>query len=236
MKKSTGDPIGRAIIDYSKTKKPSDIIVHSELCEDDIIPVEILFRSYNEMPAIEKKALSMCHGEVLDVGAGAGMHASWIKKKGLEVDVMEISPGAILYLKEQNINVISTSFYEAPSTKKYDTLLMMMNGIGIAGKLSNLHEFLLTVKNLLKPGGQFLFDSADIRHLYEEEDGSLWVDLNSGDYGNFKFQMEYKKELGDWFDWLYVDYDTVHDYARKIGAKSEKIMENENHFLARIIF
>lgn len=113
---------------------------------------------------------------------------------------------------------------------------MMMNGIGIAGKLSNLNDFLLKVKSLLNPGGQLLFDSSDVKYLYEDEDGSLLVDLNSEYYGNFKFQMEYKKEIGEWFDWLYVDYDTIHKVAQKIHAKSERIMEFDNHYLARITF
>ena len=39
-----GDPIGQAIQDYAKNKKPFDIIVSSDLCDDDIIPIEVLFR------------------------------------------------------------------------------------------------------------------------------------------------------------------------------------------------
>lgn len=236
MNKFKADPVGKAILDYSKSRKPADIIVHSDLCEDDIIPVEVLFRSYKDMPDLEKKALSLCKGDVLDVGAGAGVHASWLKKEGFKVAVLDASQGVSNYLEQQNFNVISIDFLSAPTHKKYDTILMMMNGIGIAGKLSNLNEFLLKVKSLLNPGGQLLFDSSDVKYLYEDEDGSLLVDLNAEYYGNFKFQMEYKKEIGEWFDWLYVDYDTIHKFAQKINAKSERIMEFDNHYLARITF
>lgn len=236
MNRVKGDPIGKAILDYSKTKKPADIIVHSDLCEDDIIPVEVLFRSYKEMPELEKRALALCSGKVLDVGAGAGVHATWLRKNQIEVDVLEVSPGAIQFLKENKFQVLSESFLSANSNKKYDTIIMLMNGIGIAGKLSNLHSFLIKVKSLLNQGGQFIFDSSDIKYLYEDDDGSFLMDLNSEYYGNFKFQMEYKKELGEWFEWLYVDYDTVHKHALKMNAKSERIMEYDNHYLAKITF
>ncbi len=236
MNKLKGDPVGKAILDYSKSRKPADIIVHSDLCEDDIIPVEVLFRSYKEMPDLEKKALALCKGEILDVGAGAGVHASWLKNEGFNVTVLDSSKGASNFLEQQNFHVISSDFTSASTHKKYDTILMMMNGIGIAGKLSNLNDFLLKVKSLLNPGGQLLFDSSDVKYLYEDEDGSLLVDLNAEYYGNFKFQMEYKKEIGEWFDWLYVDYDTIHKFAQKINAKSERIMEFDNHYLARITF
>ncbi|HBW87156.1 MAG TPA: SAM-dependent methyltransferase [Crocinitomicaceae bacterium] len=198
--------------------------------------MEVLFRSYKDMPHLEKKALSLCNGDILDVGAGAGVHASWLKKEGFNVDVLDASQGVSIYLEQLNFNVISMDFLSAPTHKKYDTILMMMNGIGIAGKLSNLNEFLLKVKSLLNPGGQLLFDSSDVKYLYEDEDGSLLVDLNAEYYGNFKFQMEYKKDIGEWFDWLYVDYDTIHKFAQKINAKSERIMEFDNHYLARITF
>ena len=109
-----------------------------------------------------------------------------------------------------------------------------MNGIGIAGTLANLEKTLLKAKSLLQEGGQLICDSSDIRYLYEDEDGSMWMDLNSEYYGNFRFQMHYKKISGPWFDWLYVDYDNLHRVATKVGFKSVKIMEQENHFLAQL--
>ena len=57
------DPIGKAIHGYSKNQKDLDIIVKSDICENDIIPLEVLFRSFNEMPKIEKTALSRVKGK-----------------------------------------------------------------------------------------------------------------------------------------------------------------------------
>jgi 2-polyprenyl-3-methyl-5-hydroxy-6-metoxy-1,4-benzoquinol methylase len=236
MNQMKGDPIGKAILDFSKSRKPADIIVHSDLCDDDIIPVEILFRSYSEMPALEKKALSLCKGKILDVGGGAGVHATWLKDHGFDVTVLESSTGAITYLKELRFKTFYSLFEDFETAEKFDTLLMLMNGIGIAGKLSNLETFLVKAKKMLHPGGQLIFDSSDVKYLYEDEDGSFLIDLNAEYYGNFKFQMTYKKEVGEWFDWLYVDYDTIHMVAKKIGAKSERITEQDNHYLAKITF
>ena len=50
MIEKKGDPVGAAILDYIKTRKPDDIIVSSDICEDDVIPVEVLFRNQIEMP------------------------------------------------------------------------------------------------------------------------------------------------------------------------------------------
>lgn len=228
------DPIGQAILDYAKNKKPFDIVVSSDICDDDIIPIEVLFRTYNEMPEIEKKALNLCKGNVLDVGAGAGIHCHELIKKGLKVHALDNSLGAIHYLKNIGIQSHHSSFIDFKSASKYDTLLMMMNGIGIAGTLSNLEKTLLHAKSLLNKGGQIICDSSDVRYLYEDEDGALWIDLNSEYYGNFRFQMHYKKISGSWFDWLYVDYDNLHKAAVKLGFRSVKVYEQDNHYLAQL--
>ncbi len=234
MKISTNDPIGQAILDYSKNKKPFDIIVSSDICDDDIIPIEVLFRTYKEMPEIEKKAIKFCQGRVLDVGAGAGIHCHELIKNGFAVHAIETSQGAVDYLKSIGIPSTLSSFESYISPSKFDTILMMMNGIGIAGTLSNLEKTLLHAKSLLRPGGQIICDSSDIRYLYEDDDGSIWMDLNSDYYGNFRFQMHYKQISGSWFDWLYVDYDNLHQIATKLGFKSVKVLEQENHYLAQL--
>lgn len=234
MNTNTYDPIGQAILDYAKNKKPFDIIVSSDICEDDIIPIEVLFRSLKDMPEIEKKALKLCKGKVLDVGAGAGIHCQELIKNGLSTHALDSSQGSIEYLKNIGVSSTLSSFESFDSKTKFDTILMLMNGIGIAGTLANLEKTLLKAKSLLQEGGQLICDSSDIRYLYEDEDGSMWMDLNSEYYGNFRFQMHYKKISGPWFDWLYVDYDNLHRVATKVGFKSVKIMEQENHFLAQL--
>lgn len=234
QKNSGGDPIGQAILDYAKNKKPFDIVVSSDLCDDDIIPIEVLFRSYKDMPELEKKALNLCKGRVLDVGAAAGVHCHELIKKGHEVFAIDTSPGAIEYLKNTGIPCQQVSFLDFKPVQKFDTILMMMNGIGIAGRLSQLEKTLLKAKELLNPGGQILCDSSDVRYLYEDEDGSMWLDLNSEYHGNFKFQMHFKKVSGPWFEWLYVDYDNLHEKATKLGFKGKRVLEQEDHFLAQL--
>jgi len=231
--KYLNDPIGLAIYSYHKNQKDLDIIVKSDICTDDIIPIEVLFRSFSEMPELEKIALDKCQGEILDVGACAGPHCSELIKRGFNVQAIEISKGAVSYLKSNNVSAELSSFLNY-SNGNFDTILMLMNGIGIAGKLTNLEKYLIHAINLLNKNGKVLCDSSDIRYLYEEEDGSLWMDLNSEYFGNFRFQMEYKNCKSPWFDWLYVDYDNLHKIASSVGFSCKKIYEENNHFLAEL--
>lgn len=226
------DPLGRIILDFARDGVDRDVLVESEICDDDTIPASYLFRSYSEMPQMEKLALSKCTGSILDIGAGSGIHTKHLINKGLSVQAIDVSQGAVEHMKSLGIAARIQDFYDVD--EQYDTLLMMMNGIGIAGSLANLERTLLHAKQLMRENGQLLCDSTDIKYLYMEDDGGMWIDLNTEYYGNFRFRMSYADQSTDWFDWLYVDFETLETTANKIGLKVEKLVEVETQFLARI--
>ena len=233
MDRPLNDPIGQAILDYNRTGTNKDIIVRSELCDDDIIPSEYLFRSYDEMPQFEKIALSKCKGDIVDIGAGAGAHARYLIERGHKVKCIDLSPGAVEHLKSIGMDAELNSMF-AMEQKKYDTVLMLMNGIGIAGTLSNLENTLKKAKSLLHKTGKLICDSCDIQYLYEDEEGGVWIDLNTEYHGNFKFQMNYGKHNSEWFNWLYVDYDNFKSIAEKVGFSMTKLAEQDNQYLVEL--
>jgi SAM-dependent methyltransferase len=228
------DPIGQAILDYDQDEHIDNIIVHSDLCEDDVMPVAYLFRTYEMMPDIEKKALSLCKGQVLEVGAGSGCHSKYLIEKGFETYAIDTSEGAVKYLKSKKINADQIAFYDLKN-QKFDTILILMNGLGLAGQLKNLNTFLKHALSLLNPGGIIITDSTDIRYLYEDEEGGYWIDLNAKYPGEMQFKMEYKNHQSDWFNWVYVDFENLSFIADKAGLKADKIMEDDNfHYLATL--
>ena len=78
-------------------------------------------------------------------------------------------------------------------------------------------------------------DSSDLRYLFEEEDGSLMIDLADDYYGLLDYQMEYDGVLGEPFDWLYVDFNTLAYYAEENGFNIELLAEGEHYdYLARL--
>lgn len=228
------DPISHAINDYLSGVRNQNIIVHCDLAEDDVMEVDYFFRTYKELPEREKIALNHCGKKVLDVGACAGAHALPLRDKGHEVIAIDTSKGSVDYLNSQNIPAKAISFLNF-SDSDYDTLLFLMNGIGIAGKLEELDNFLQHCSSLLKSGGNILCDSTDVRYFYEDEEGAVWMDLNAEYYGEFSFQLEYKETKGEWFNWLYLDYETLEQYAQKNGFSCTILHQDEAEFLAELV-
>ena len=54
--------------------------------------------------------------------------------------------------------------------RKFDSILLLMNGLGLAGSLQKLPDFLLHLSKYLLSGGSIIADSSDINYLFEEED------------------------------------------------------------------
>lgn len=229
------DPMGAAIYDFHKTGNADTLIVRSSMFEDDEIPVEDLFRSFEGMPSLEQYALELAEGRILDVGAGSGCHSLALQKMGKTAFAIDISPLSVMVMKERGVDARQVNLYDPAFTEKFDTVLMLMNGTGIIGCLENMPVFFDRMRELLTPGGSLLIDSSDLRYLFEEEDGSLMIDLADDYYGQLDYQMVYKNVEGEPFDWLYVDFDTLAYYAEESGFKAELLAEGDHYdYLARL--
>ena len=228
------DPMGRAIADYFKTQKASKLRVFSPMFEEDEIPLTTLFRNYESMPEIERKALDMAKGRILDVGAGAGCHSLVLQKRGLDVTAIDISPLSVETMKEREVKkVIEQNFFTLEG--QYDTILMLMNGIGIVGTLERMPEFFKQLDKILAPGGQVLCDSSDISYVFEDEEGMIDIPNEMDYYGEHSFQMQYKDTIGEPFDWLYIDADTLKQKAGRCGYVVEVVAEGGHYdYLARL--
>jgi SAM-dependent methyltransferase len=224
------DVFGEALKDQF-IKPPADILwVHNSYDEPEEMPVDIYFRNEAEMPELELEALKQCKGKVLDVGAGVGSHALVLQKRGFDVTGMDISPAAVTIMKQRGLKKAIEGNIIKYKGEKYDTLLFMMNGIGLTGSLAGLKAFLKAAKGMLNPGGQLVFDSSDLMYLYQEI-----AFPEQGYYGEVSFRYEYKSIKGSWFKWVYVDKKTLKDLAAETGWNAEVIFEDEHdQYLARL--
>ena len=227
--------MGAAILDYQTKGKAGKLSILSSMFEEDEMPVKHLFRNLEEMPMLEQKALSLTKGKVLDVGAGAGCHALALQAQSIAVKAIDISPLSCEAMELRGVmNAECINLFDEHLETGFDTILLLMNGTGIAGKIENLPALFNRLKALLNKDGQILIDSSDIKYIYENEDGSFDINLNAAYYGEVDYQMVYKDVKGDSFDWLYVDFPLLKSIAESCGLHGELIAEGEHYdYLAR---
>ena len=224
------DIFGLAVENYYKRQDQTPIIVHTEDFYDDKIPVEYLFRTYEEMPEIEQKAIQLSTGTTLDVGCCAGSHSLELKKRGLDVLPIDISKKCIGICNERGLPEAMHSDFFTLKDKTFDTILLLMNGIGIAQTIKNLPVFFNQIKTLLKPDGQVLLDSSDLIFLHENE-----IMDDSKYYGEITYSTSYKKKTSRPFPWLYLDFELLKDLSEKEGLSCELIYSDDHYgFLAKL--
>jgi SAM-dependent methyltransferase len=234
------DLFGRAILDYVTNNSPEDLITETSISEEDEMNIAYLFRSHDEMPLIEQKAMQLSKGLVLDVGCGAGSHSLYLQNEcKLNVQSIDISNKAIEACKLRGLHNASVQNILDLNINKnetlYDTILLLMNGTGIFGTINEIPKYLKQLKKLLSPNGQILIDSSDIIYMFDnDEDGGKWIPSN-GYYGEITFKIKYKNEIENPFPWLYLDYNTLQNAAYANGFKCELIQEGEHFdYLAKL--
>jgi hypothetical protein len=147
----------------------------------------------------------------------------------MDVVALEYSEGCVEVMRSSGVeNVIHQDYRKHDG--KYDTILILMNGLGMAGTLKFVPEFLKKCYSMLNEGGQIFVDSSDITYLYK--DG---LPKPTGYYGELRYAYEYKNQKGDWFDWVYVDQQTLTTLVNNLGYEIEIMMTDEyDQYLARI--
>lgn len=231
------DLFGKAILDYQTNNYPEDLITETTISEEDEMSVAYLFRSYQEMPAMEQKALQLAKGKILDVGCGAGSHSLYLQNElNLDVTAIDISSNAIQACSLRGIKDARVQDVMTLENETYDTILLLMNGAGMCGKLKNIPNFLIKLKSLLNPGGQILLDSSDIIYMFDDDDdGGKWIPSDNEYYGEVVFNIGYKGEKEKPFNWMYIDYNTLQNAAFANELEAELILEGEHYdYLAKL--
>ena len=231
------DLFGKAILDFQTNNSPEDLITETTISEEDEMSVAYLFRSYDEMPQMEQKALQLAKGRILDVGCGAGSHSLSLQNdRNLDVTSIDISSNAIQACTLRGLKKAMVQDVMTLENEKFDTILLLMNGAGMCGRLKNIPNFLLKLKSLLNPGGQILLDSSDIIYMFDDdEDGGKWIPSHNDYYGEIVFNVSYKGEKENPFDWMFIDYNTLQNAAFANGLQCELIMEGEHYdYLAKL--
>lgn len=224
------DVFGQALKDYFLEGKAETLNLYTSLGDLEDMPIDLFFRSEQDMPELERYALELCRGKVLDIGAGVGSHALFLQEKGIDVTALDLSPAACEIMQQRGLQQVICGDIQEVQLQKYDTLLLLMNGIGVFGKLNNFSAFLERAKTLITAGGQLLFDSSDITYAYEE--GPL---PDQHYFGEVSYQYEYKGQKGNWFDWLFIDQATLISSAYQVGWNCEVLYVDENdQYLARL--
>ncbi len=210
--------IGKAATNYFYNKDPESIQLFIDGHADGEMPPSLFFRTRSKLKSLEQEALSLCRGKTLDVGACAGNYSLELFKQGIDVTSLDVSPLLCQIMIDRHVpNVVQKDILRFHAGK-FDTILLMMNGFGIAREIRMLPKFLENLKSLLTPGGQIIGDTTDI-HYFEEDKKIRGRKSKNKDYvGDVEFLLKYKGESEE-FLWVYPDPEALSTCALQVGLQ-----------------
>jgi len=232
--KTQTDIFGKALQTYFQNPEKQSLTTWTNLTDEDDVPLAYFFRLHDEMPALEKKALALASGKTLDVGCGSGSHSLYLQnQRGLDLTALDISEGAIEVAKARGVKQTQCLSIWDFNEKNFDTILLLMNGMGIGKTTAELPVLLKHLKALLTPNGSILVDSSDLIYLFDEEDVALWKEDDIY-YGEVDFGIRFDNQSEE-FPWLYIDPKRLEVAAKNAGFNFKIIMEGANYdYLAQL--
>lgn len=231
-------PLGRALRDFHRGVTSARIMVHTDLWVDEPTPVEEFYRPDDHpLPEIERTALGLCRGRTLDFGAGAGRHSLELQRRGLEVTAIDVTPEAVDVMHERGVTDARCGDFATVKEELFDTIVLLMHGIGLVGTLEGLSSFFKEAQSHLDDGGQIIFDSADLGIVMPEQFDAGLAEWRSGGLypGEVEYRLTYKDSEGQPYPWLFVDPVTLANIARESNLLSQVVARGDRGtFLARI--
>lgn len=216
-------PHGKALLSYWKGNKDAQIGILMDDGEEVFMPASIYFRRPEDSPELEEIALNLCKGKVLDVGAGAGTHSLILQEKAIDVTALDIDPIGVDIMQKRGLKqVVCSDFLNFQATEPFDTLIFLMNGIGIAGNLEGLSKCLNHAYEISSKNGQIILDSSDLRISNPD------LENNNNYFGEVNYQLSFQGERGSKYQWLYIDPETLVEITRNCKWQSEVVFEAED--------
>jgi len=228
---------GSAILDYFNGDRRHNLIAVDELGRKTKVPVKLFFREFDDFPEWEKRAIELCSGNVLDIGAATGRHSLVLQKRGLPVCAIDIVPECVQVMKQRGVLDAHCADVLEFNRGPFETLMGVMNGLTMVQSLERLPAFLRGIRRLISSNGQYLFDSTDLRCSSDAALKTLLEKkVRAGRYfGELTARLEYKNRTGKLFRELFVDPDTLRVVALDAGWNCEVVIRQDNgRYLARL--
>jgi len=223
---SAFEPWGRALQDHFRSGRVRPFFVHDSNGSCMQHSTAEAFSVTKRLQAIDEKALSLCRGRVLDVGAGAGRDALKLKAMGLDVLATDADPRCVEIMNARGLTTARCIDIHNLEEANFDTIILMQMTVGIAGTLDRLVKLLARLARFVCEDGQILLDSMSSAYL-----------AGSPHYpGQRQIEIYYGRYVGTTIPWLYVDYDVLRICAKQVSLHTELILRGPllHDYLARV--
>jgi SAM-dependent methyltransferase len=230
--KITEDAYGKQLLAQYHNQTPTvEIIEREDNYIDTGSQAGLYFFEYEQWSAVERQAINLVEGRVLDIGCGAGRHSLYLQQKGFDVMAIDNSPGAIEVCKLRGLKnaiVKSIDQVEDFESGSFDTILMLGNNFGLFGNAENARLIFGKLFQITSSQARIIagtlnpYKTGNAEHLEYQESNRQRGRMP----GQIKMRIRYGKVIGDWFDYLFVSPEEMKQIVGKTEWQIEEFIES----------
>ena len=229
--KNSQDAYGQQLLaQYYSREATAEIIERDDWYIDTGSDAGTYFSEYRQWSPLEKRAVKLAKGRVLDIGCGAGRHALYLQEKGFDVTGIDNSPGAIKVCKLRGLKkaiVRPIDELDKFRANSFDTIQMFGNNFGLFGSRENARKILEKMFRATSPEARIVAKSLNpyetdnsLHHAY------LRANRRRGRMGGqIRMRVRFGKTIGEWFDYLFVSPAEMREIIEDSDWQIEKFFD-----------
>lgn len=234
------DAYGHALSDYLRRRGKSREIIERDdgYVDVPVIGREMYFADYTHWPIHHRRAMRYAKGRVLDVGCGAGRHALYLQRRGLDVLGIDVSPHAVAVCRRRGlrgVRVMSTTRVSS-ALGTFGSVLMLGNNFGLLANRVRGRWLLRRLHSITDPDARIIAESVDpyltdnpfhlAYHRRNRQRGRM--------AGQLRIRVRYQKYATPWFDYLIVSRTEMAAMLRGTGWAVERFLAGRPNYIAVI--
>jgi SAM-dependent methyltransferase len=194
---------------------------------------------YPDWPLIEKQAVRLARGRVLDVGCGAGRVALHLQQKGLDAVGIDISPLAIEVCKLRGLRDARVLPITQVSRRLgvFDTIVMYGNNFGLMGGPRRARWLLRRFHGMTSPRARIIGECRD-PYATTDPDNLDYHERNRRRGrmgGQLRIRVRYGRRRTPWFDYLFVSPDEMRELLDGSGWSLQRLFEGAGGVYVAVI-
>ena len=239
MLSPSADAIGQLILAHYRGLPSAEVIERDDRWFGLSTGATAYFAAFDKWPSVERRAVPLVRGRVLDVGCGAGRVALHLQARGHDVVAIDISPLAIRTCRLRGVGDARVCSITQVSARlgQFDTIVMFGNNFGLFGNPRRARWLLRRFHRLTSPTARIVAESrdpyqttsADHRryHRRNRRRGRL--------PGQLRFRVRFGHARTPWFDYLIVSPREMRNIVAGTGWRVAKLIRTTSPIYVAVL-